>query len=165
MAKLSKCKVCDNDILTDYEKIKVKNKNYHKECYDKYLYEKEQYKLLVSKICEIFNIDVPTGLILKQIKQYKEEFNYTYSGMHYTLWYMTEIEGKLFTEIKYGIALIKYYYEKAKQYYIQQEKIQNSILNKGHEEAKVKEIKINLDKVYYKQNNYLLNINDLLGGE
>lgn len=165
MPRLSACKVCDVKISLEDEKVKIKNKSYHKECYVKLQYEREQYKLLIKKICEIFDIEVPNGLILKQIKQYKEEFQYSYSGMLYTLWFMSDIEGKRFTEIKYGIALIKYYYEKAKSYFEQQQRILDSMSSNENLEIKIREVKVNLNKVYSNKNKYLLNINDLLGGE
>jgi hypothetical protein len=85
--------------------------------------------------------------------------------MTYTLWFIKYIENKSFNETKYGIALIKYYYEKAKEYYEQQQRIFNSIQNIPNEEVKIKEVKINLDKVYNKQNQFLIDINELLGGE
>jgi hypothetical protein len=134
------------------------NKKYCKSCGEKKLQESEQYNTLIKTICIYFNIEVPTGLILKQIKQYKAEFQYEYTGMTYTLWYLKEIKRNSFEE-KYGIALIKYEYENAKNYFLQQQSIQNSVNNIKHEE-KIREIKVNSKK--QNRNLYLVNIDELL---
>lgn len=82
--------------------------------------ESESYKNLSAYICDTFGIAVPTGLILKQIKDYKDMYSYTYDGIAYTIWYITNIAEKEL-DVKYGIAYVKYFYEKAEEYYVQQE--------------------------------------------
>jgi hypothetical protein len=162
MARTSKCKKCEKKIVKE-EKYIVSGKGYCEDCYEDILIEKESYKNLISIVCEYFNIEKPTGLILKQIKQYRDEFNYSTSGITYTLWYIKEIEGKSFNEVKYGIALVKYYYEKAKQYFEQQERISRSVDNF---EIKTREVKLNINKVYDKKKDHLtINLEDLIGGE
>ena len=162
MARKSKCKGCEIE-LTKEERFSDAGKSYCKSCYDKIMTEKENYKNLIGTICHYFDIDEPTGLMVKQIKQYKEEYGYSNSGIGYTLWYLKEIEGRTFNEKKYGIALVKYSYEKAKGYFEQQQRIQSSVLI---EEVKTKQIKLNLNKVYKKETeNYTLDIDKLLGGE
>jgi NAD-dependent SIR2 family protein deacetylase len=159
MAKkgISKCKNCEQEFPTS-GMIIYSNKKYCKSCGEKKLQESEQYNTLIKTICIYFNIEVPTGLILKQIKQYKAEFQYEYTGMTYTLWYLKEIKRNSFEE-KYGIALIKYEYENAKNYFLQQQSIQNSVNNIKHEE-KIREIKVNSKK--QNRNLYLVNIDELL---
>lgn len=164
MARKSKCKNCSIEI-TKEEKFIANGKGYCKVCHDEIQVEIENYKLLICTICEYFNINEPTGLIIKQIQQYKKEFNYSNSGIGYTLWYIKEIKGKTFNEIKYGIALVKYHYDEAKKYFEQQQRISNSV-NSEQQEIKTREIKLNINKVYKKErNNFTINIDDLLGGE
>lgn len=162
MARLSTCKNCGVK-MTKEEKMIYSNKSYCKECYDKLIYEKEEYKKLIDLICTYFKIEVPTGLIFKQIKDYKEQFGYNYAGMMYTLWFIKEIENKNFTEIKYGVALIKYNYEKAKAYFEQQSKIENSITEKPKEIIKTVTIKPIINK--NKKNEMLFNIESLFKRE
>lgn len=162
MARKSKCKKCEKEI-TKEEKFIHSGKGYCIDCHTEIVEESENYNKLKQLICDYFNIEKPTGLMFKQIKQYKEELNYTNSGIGYTLWYLKEIEGKSFNETKYGIALVKYNYEKAERYFKQQEKIQSSV---NTEEVKTKQIKLNLNKVYKKEkDNFTFDIDKLLGGE
>lgn len=125
MARLSKCKECSKELKTD-ERFIYSNKTYCKNCYDIKIKEKNDYDNLVSWICTYFNQNVPNGLILKQIKEYKDKYEYTYSGIHYCLWYLTEIKG-IKLEIKYGIGLVKFEYENAKNYFLQQQNIKESV--------------------------------------
>lgn len=164
MARKSKCKGegCEKE-LTKEEKYIDSGKSYCKDCYDKISHEKDNYKILIGTICQYFRINEPTGLMVKQIKQYKTEYGYSNSGIGYTLWYLKEIEGKSFNETKYGIALVKYNYEKARNYFEQQQRIQSSV---NVEEVKVKQVKLKLNEVYKKNNDkFTFDINELLGGE
>lgn len=119
--RTAKCKRCGKDLYPE-ERFKHNSKNYCKDCYDIVIREAEDYKNLIAYICEIFEIDKPSGFILKQIKNYKEEFGYGYAGMQYTLWYCREIENYDFI-LKYGIYMVKQHFEDAKDYYNHQEKM------------------------------------------
>jgi len=160
LARKSKCKSCELEISKE-EKFIHSGKSYCKECYDKIITSTQDYNLLIKTICEYLNIEKPTGLIMKQIKEYKDQLGYTYGGMTYCLWFIKAIECKSFSEIKYGIALVKYNYEKSKSYFLQQGKITNSVQNASQEGA-VNEVKVNLDKVYAKKDSFLFNIGDLI---
>lgn len=157
IARLSTCKHCGIK-LQSHEKFTYSNKTYCKECYDKKIQEKSSYDELLKIIGSYYNLNNITGLIFKQIKDYKEQFEYSYSGMIYTLWYVKEIEKKSFNEIKYGIAYIKYYYDKAKEYYEQQNKISQSISSSPVENTRKITVKINNSN---KNNNWLFDINSL----
>lgn len=157
MARLSKCKTCSKELRPD-EKHVYSNKNYCKQCYDSKIKDKQEYDSLISWICEYFNTKVPNGLILKQVKEYKEAFNYTYGGMNYCLWYITYIKNvKL--EIKYGIALVKFEYENAKEYFLQQENIKKSMVKPKNLEV-VKTIKLKNNTGLYGK--FLINIDELI---
>ena len=73
MGRLSTCKQCGKK-LTKEEKYTYSNKTYCIDCYNLKLQEHEDYLNLVSGICKYFNIDKPTGLILKQLKDYKNKY-------------------------------------------------------------------------------------------
>lgn len=125
MARLSTCKKCTKQI-TASEKYIFSGKSYCEDCYKILRRDADAFKELIDHICKKFEIIQPTGLILKQVKEYKNELKYSYAAMTYTLWYIEEILRKEL-ELKYGIAIVKYYYEEARHYYEQQEKITNSI--------------------------------------
>ena len=126
------------------------------DCYNKKVEEHESYNQLLKTICEYFKIEIVTGLMLKQIKQYKIEFNYTYNGMIYTLWYAKEILNKNFIT-QYGVALIKYEYENAENYYLQQSKIEDSI-EVGEEKIKY----ITIKKQPKQITNFLIDIDKII---
>lgn len=140
MPRLSTCKSCGKKLQRE-EKYTYKNKTYCKDCYNVLTKEYNEYKNLVNSICEYFKIDKPTGLILKQIKDYKNTFKYEYKWMQYCLWYVTYIKNQNL-EKKYGVAIIKYEYENAVDYYKQQNKIGKGLENK------INKIKSNENKVF-----------------
>lgn len=163
MARKSVCKNCNIELLKE-EKYMHSSKSYCKHCYDAIQIKKNEYELLITTICEYLSIDKPTGLILKQIKDYIDKFGYTYNGITYCLWYIKAIENKTFNETKYGIAYVKYNYEKAKAYFEQQQKISNSVNEESYHEPRINEVKVNLNKVYSKKTDFLYDLNDLIGG-
>lgn len=158
MPRLSTCKLCEKQI-TKEEKFIYSNKSYCKTCYDIKIKDHEEYTNLINSICIYFSINKPTGLILKQLKEYKEKFDYTYGGMSYCLWYITEILNKKL-DVKYGVAIIKFEYENAKDYFNKQQSIRNS-LNKPLNNEVTKKVQIKVKKT---NNNFLINL-DKLGGE
>ena len=120
MARSIKCKRCGKTLLPE-ERYKYDNNSYCVDCYKKVERDANEYKELMRYIFDIFHLDKANGLILKQIKKFRKEYNYPYAAMTYTLWYCKEILGKSF-DIKYGIYIIEDYYNEACDFYIQQEK-------------------------------------------
>lgn len=96
--------------------------------------------------------------MLKQVKQYKDEFKYTYDGMTYTLWYCKAVLNKSFIS-KYGIAIIKFEYENAEQYFLQQQKIKNSVIDISN---RVEPTVIKYKSNEHKQSNFLLDLDQLV---
>ena len=139
MARLSTCKSCGKKLQPE-EKYTHASKTYCKKCYEKIERESIEYKQLIEFICNNYKLDKPTGYILKQIKEFKTEYEYSYAAMTYTLWYCKEVLNKSFIE-KYGISLIKYYYNEAKNYYSQQEKLKEQINKLSDIKIKTKIVK------------------------
>lgn len=94
----------------------------------------------------------------------KDECLYTYGGMTYTLWYCKEVIGKELLS-KYGVSLIKYYYNEACDYFIQQEESKRKMKEMKDVELKTKIITVNNQKKNTNINNSLINLNNLLGGD
>lgn len=161
MGRKSKCKGCET-LLEKEEKYTYSGKTYCKSCYDKLQIEKENYNQLLETVMKYFEIQVIDGLMYKQIKEYKEQYNYNYTGMTYTLWYCKEILNKKFDR-KYGIAIVKYEYNNAKDYFIKQQQIQNSVME--IKEPVTRTVKVNLDKVFKKnKKDRLIDLENLIGG-
>lgn len=161
MPKLSTCKSCGKKLLPEEKNIHS-SKTYCNKCYEKIKRESDEYKLLIEFICKNYEIDQPTGFMLKQIKEMKEELSYSYAAMTYTLWYCKDIIGKNLIS-QYGITLVRYYYEEAKDYYIQQEENIKRMKELENVELKIKIIKQNKTKSNT-NNSMLFNLDNLLKG-
>lgn len=160
MARLSSCKGCDKQLQPEEKHIHC-SKTYCSICYEKVKRESDEYKQLIKYICEIYEIDRPTGLMLKQLKDYKNEYSYSYGGILYTLWYLKEILNKEFI-VLYGVSLVKFCYEEAKNYYIHQEEIKKSMEVNGKAEIITKIVKMTRHTT--KKNNSLIDIGTLIEG-
>lgn len=159
MAKgISTCKSCGKKIPTT-EVMECSGKRYCIDCYNIKKQEGQEYKDLIKTICDYFEIEIPTGLIMKHVKEFKEQYNYTNGGMLYTLWYCKEVLNKQF-DPKYGLAIIKYEYKNAENYYLQQLKIQESVQASASLEEKVREVKIKSKK--NKRIPLLFNLDELI---
>lgn len=142
--KISVCKICGKEIYDKSDKFTYSNKTHCKTCYDEKIKNKEEYDDLVRRIHDYFKLGNINTLILKQIKDYVNDFGYTYGGILYCLWYLTEVK-RVNMDIKYGIAMVKYEYENSKRYFLEQNKIQNSVDKIENHDIKIihKESKIN----------------------
>lgn len=161
MARLSTCKRCGAQLVKE-EKYTYSNKTYCNVCYDVLVYENEQRNILIDSLCKAMKLKTLTGMMLKQLKEYRETCNYSYSGMNYTLWYYTNILNKSL-QVKYGLAFIRYYYEDSKNYFLQQEEIKKSMQQSEEIEIKTKIVKIG--KTSNSDNKLLINLNNLTGGK
>lgn len=120
---------CDGKYPKD-EMVEYKGKNYCKECYEIKFKEDTDREKLYKYLQEIFNINYPTGLMLKQIKEYREDRNYSYKNIYFTLKYMVEIQKKQL-QMQYGIALVPHFYDEMLSYYKRlAEKRANTVIEK-----------------------------------
>lgn len=159
MGRLAHCKLC-GIAVTSEERVKYKQGFYCAKCYASVSKDSEEYKKLISYVCEMFGIEKPTGLMLTQIKDYKNNYSYTYGGMWYTLWYYTTMLQKDIT-VSYSLAFIKFHYENAKQYFIEEQKRINKAqaLNQA-----VKERFLTRKARCNVPHNLLVNIEDIIKG-
>lgn len=102
------------------EMKQISNQNFCSACYEKIISAREARNELHRTIREIYNVSMPTGQMLKQIKTF-EENGLTLKGMTLTLRYCKDIK-KLDFNAKYGLSIITYYYEEAKQDFIEKRK-------------------------------------------
>jgi hypothetical protein len=117
----------------------------HKACAEKNQVEKTQkekdYDALVNYIENLFGIGYVSAKVAKQIKEYRETYNYTYSGMLGTLVYWYEVKGATIDQANGGIGIIPYVYDQALQYYyaLYLAQIANEDKDIEHYEVRVKE--------------------------
>lgn len=164
MPRLSTCKMCGKKLQPE-EKCTHNGKTYCLNCGKQFQIETDEYKKLIEFICTAYEIDRPTGLMLKQIKTAKTENNWSYAAMTYTLWYAKEILDKPYIE-KYGVYQIKNFYEDARQYYSKQEKMKERMSKIKDVEIKTKIVK-STNSSSDNQKSSLINFTDLLkdGGD
>lgn len=125
MAKQVKCPLCNK--LNDKENTKqISNKYYCLECAEEREVQihknKDGWDELFNYICELYKIDTLTGMMFKQIKDFRDNYNYTNTGMYLTLKYYYETLGNEVID-NTGLGIIVYYYEQAKQHYIESKEV------------------------------------------
>jgi hypothetical protein len=127
VARQVKCPYCEKQLNKD-DAYEYKKRYYHQECFETWQREGQDYKDLLAFICDIYRLEVPNGMILKQIKEFKEDLHYKYKGMELALRYFYETMGNSVQEGS-GIGIIPYVYEDAKKHYITKLKVQESLKN------------------------------------
>lgn len=156
VARKVKCPYCKQ--LDEKERLiyQETNKRYwHEECLKKYEEEveanktvkdrdKEERKNLIAYICELYDIEAPTGFILKQIKDFHDEpYNYRYYAMQLALEYFFVIKQNSTAKSK-GIGIIPYVMDDAKEFYYNLASLQKQDIKKAERETvKVKKTRNN----------------------
>ena len=109
-----KCKEKVNPL--DSDSIDTDIATYHRSCYDSIQRQKKNREELLDYISLKYNIEFPTGFMLKQITDFHNKRGYSYKAMLVTLHYIFEVE-KVPTKEGVGLGLIPFYFEKAKSYH------------------------------------------------
>ena len=160
MARLTKCPICELSFDRDKcEFVHHKNRYYHKVCYDSMLSAKTQEEKdlaqLEEYIMKMFKETYVNARIRKQIKSFKEQYNFSYTGMLKSLIYFYEIKGNSIEKANGGIGIIPYVYIEAEKYYKNLDKKKKEInksmknqLNKEDRVVHLKKEKHKVDKGY-----------------
>lgn len=146
--RIVKCKYCGIQFDRNAEPfIEVGGRRYaHKACAEKYQtsvsQEEQDYYDLEKYIKELFGEQYINVKVRKQIKDFRQEYQYTYSGMLKTLKWWYEIKGNSIEDAQGGIGIVPYIYSSALQYYYSLYLAQ--IVNEGVEihSPEVREIEI-----------------------
>lgn len=124
MAKLlAKCKYCGIQFDRSIEPyVEAGARRYaHKACAEKHdaaiPQEEKDYIKLEEYIKKLFHEPNLNIRIRRQIRDFRQEYNYTYSGMMKTLYWWYEIKGHTISEAQGGIGIIPYVYQDALKYY------------------------------------------------
>ena len=124
MAHRVKCYYCgstfDRDKAVDCVKVNG-NRYAHLECYLRKQEEKTQeekdLEALEEYIINLLSLDYITPRVKKQINDFKEKYNYSYTGMRKALVYFYEVKGNNVEKANGGIGIIPYVYQDAYNYY------------------------------------------------
>lgn len=145
MARQVKCPKCGT--MNNKEDTETMNNRYYcKTCIEEIQAEKEaskgDWQILFECICRIYDIKTLNGFMFKQLKQYRNEpYNYTDGGMYATLLYYYEtLDNKVLEGT--GLGIIPYYYDKARQHYINMSKVEDSL--DEYSETQKQTVKIDL---------------------
>lgn len=123
MAKhMVKCLICEKTFDANTEPFVMKGRRYvHKSCAEGKENEKTQeqkdIEALEEYIKKLFNEKFVNARIKKQIKQFREEYGYTYSGILKALVYFYDIKGHDTEQSNGGIGIVPFIYNQAKDYY------------------------------------------------
>lgn len=110
----------------------------------------EDLQKLEEYIKRLLNEDYVNARVRKQIKDFKEEYGYSYSGMLKSLVYFYEVKGNSKEKANGGIGIVPFIYKDAYNYYYELFTAQNQNQTKDVAEitSKVKEIVIKAPYVY-----------------
>ena len=121
--RMVKCKYCGIQFDRNAEPfVEVSARRYaHKACAEKHQaaipQDEQDYAALETYIRKIFKEDNINIRIRKQIKDFSQEYDYTYSLMLKTLYWWYEIKGNSIENAQVGIGIIPYVYDDALKYY------------------------------------------------
>lgn len=99
----------NNEEFTEHSK-----KYYHRSCFRIHYQKTQNRKDLIDYACKLHNIKHP-GVIVKQIKEFEDDYGYTLKGIELALRYFHEILGNPVDRM--GIGIVPWIYEDAKRHY------------------------------------------------
>lgn len=117
------CYYCQEKFNRDEEPfVQVGGRRYaHKECEEKYGQKKTQEEKdledLENYIKKLFGESYINARIRKQIKEFRQEYNYSYSGILKTLIYWYDIKGNSIEEANKAIGIVPFIYQQSRDYY------------------------------------------------
>lgn len=145
------CVYCNERFDRDKEPtVQISARRYaHKECAENNGYEKSQdekdLEVLENYIKRLFHVPFLNATIRKQLRDYRKEYNYSYTGMMKTLIYWYEIKKNPLDEYSnYGVAIIPHVYAQASQYYYNLYLVKMSNKDKNIQQYKPKVINITI---------------------
>jgi hypothetical protein len=158
-SRLVKCYGTCGNKYPQSEMLKFQNKNHCPSCYEAKVKEVQDRENLYNLLKQVFNISFPTGLMLRQIKQFREERNYTYKNIMFTVDYIVRIK-KVKLQLQYGIALVPHYYDEMIEYYKELKRRREETVVQKSSVVKMKIRPFKFENEYRKKK--FINMEDLL---
>lgn len=124
MAHVVKCPYCgksfDRDKMLDF--VQVNSRRYaHTQCHTAHLaqmsQEEKDLMALEAYIKKLLNLDTINARVRKQITDYHNNQNYSYTGIMKALTYFYEVKGNSTEKANGGIGIVPYVYQDAFNYY------------------------------------------------
>jgi len=147
LARLLKCYGSDCSKFPKEEMKEFKGKNYCEKCYEEEKKNSEGYKTFLEVVTEAYSIPYPTGLMLRQAKNFRNDRNYEYEDQAIAILYIKNILRKEMNT-KFGLGLIPYVIDDAKKFYIDQKQKMEDMKEKDfhYEIDVIKKKKVEFDK-------------------
>ena len=123
MAHIVTCQYCKQRFDRDkIDFIKISERRYaHKTCMQETVIEKSKeekdYDALIEYAKHLLNDKYSDARVKKQIKDFKDQYEYTFSGMLKSLIWFYEIKQNPIDKANGGIGIIPFVYNDALQYY------------------------------------------------
>lgn len=117
------CKYCGCRFNRDVEPfVEIGARRYaHKTCADKVdaaiPQDEKDYNNLEAYIKKLFNMNTVNAKTKKQIRDFREEYGYSYTGILKTLYWWYEIQDHTTELARDGIGIVPYIYADAEKYY------------------------------------------------
>lgn len=150
MARLPKCKWCNEEIEDKSNAIKKSNGWWHNSCFEEKEKQKNENKsdrqLLLDYINELYEGQIPKYVYI-QIEEFKKNYNMTYMGMLLTLEYAFCEKDITFDNEK-GVGIIPYLYDECSKEWQRQQEINKAIEEFEFEEREEKIYRIISDNNY-----------------
>lgn len=115
MARLLKCYGTCGEKYQKEDMVQIKNVNYCRPCHIKKLKDADIRKKLYLFIQTEYKLTFPTGLMLRQIKEFHDTRGYELEDILETLRFLKYNKKETFI-IKYGIARVPYFIDEAIAY-------------------------------------------------
>lgn len=116
MARLLKCYGYCNEKYDKDNLVKIGAHNFCKKCAEKKQKEQQDRNTLYTTIKTVFKVDFPTGIMLKQIKQFTDERNYSLEGITKTICYFVKVQRQTPT-LRGNLSFVPFHYDNAIKYY------------------------------------------------
>lgn len=124
MAHIVTCYYCNERFDRDKEPfVQVSARRYcHKECAPKEKQvvvnkQEQDYNNLIEYIKKLYKVPAVLPSVVKQIKEFKQQYGFTYTGMRKTLYWYYELKNNSITKSNGQIGIIPYVYNQANDYF------------------------------------------------
>ena len=132
--------------------VKIKRRYAHKNCAEEYenslTQEQKDLKSLIEYIKELLKEDYNFMKVKKQIEDYHEKYDYSYSGMLRSLKWFYEVKNNSIDKANGGIGIIPFIYNDAYKYYYNIYLAQQKNKDIENYHTKITEITIQSPRMY-----------------
>lgn len=124
MAHIVTCYYCNERFDRDKEPfVQVSARRYcHKKCAPKEKQvivnkQEQDYNNLIEYIKKLYKVPAVLPTVVKQIKEFKQQYGFTYTGIQKSLYWFYELKGNPTSKSNNTIGIVPYVYNDARDYF------------------------------------------------